>query len=294
LAVRLRPTFDWELCRHLLKWALPLGASLILISLSWKVDVVMLSLMKPAADVGLYGVAFKVVEVLIVLPGYIMVTLLPEFARLQDKRERLDEVVQKATSILQVGTTPIIVIFIVFAAQITDIVGGDKFAAATVVLQILMLGLALDFYNHILMNVLVAMNYQNRLMRISGSVLVLNVIVCLGLIPLWGPRGAAVAFVVSEAAWAVLLMFAVRGIATLPKFHRLPETLVAAGAMAAVGLLKLAPFAQGLSPVLVVCVGSVVSGAVYLAVIYALKAMPREVHLNLVMPLWTRLRPGPS
>jgi len=41
----------------------------------------------------------------------------------------------------------------------------------------------------------------------------------------------------------------------------------------------------------VLVVGGTLSTAAYVGALYAFKAMPREFHVNLVLPLWAKLRP---
>jgi hypothetical protein len=62
--------------------------------------------------------------------------------------------------------------------------------------------------------------------------------------------------------------------------------------MGAVTLIKLIPGVEAAGPVAVMLVGSALSLAAYTGALYALRAMPREIHANLVVPLWTKVRPG--
>jgi len=289
--VRLVPVLDAALGRQLLRWALPLGGAMLIHQLYWRVDMVMLSRLDTRAEVALYGLSFKMLDAVIVLPSFVLVTLMPEFARLANQRERFESVMQKAFSVMQVATVAVVVVFVGFASEIVRIVGGPQFAAATPVLQILMLAVAFSYFGGLLSQGFIAHNRQNRLLWISAVALPVNVVLNLALIPLLGARGAAAAFALSEGLILAALAWLYRGFARFPRPHLLPRVAAAGCAMASVALLKLFAFVDSLSPVLVLLAGASLALAVYVAALYALRAMPRELHASLVTPVWARLRP---
>ena len=61
--------------------AFPLGLSAILAALYLRFDMLMLSWMKPAADVGVYGLAFTIVEVTAVAPALFLGSMLSVFSK---------------------------------------------------------------------------------------------------------------------------------------------------------------------------------------------------------------------
>ena len=288
--VRFRPSWEVALSRQLLRWALPLGAALILTSLYWRIDIVLLSLIGESESVGIFGLAYKVVDTLYVLPTFVMLTLLPEFARLADNPARRDELVQKASTVMQVAIVALLVFTVAFAEEIVALAGGKEFDDAAVVLQILMLGVAAGFLRAVFTDALIAANRQVWLMYATGALLAVNVALNLALIPWLGARGAATAFAISEIAALIAVALLFRRIGTLPRPHRLARLLVAGAAMGVVTLLRFLPLADTAGPVAVLAVLGALSIAVYTAVLYALGAMPREVHSTLIAPLLVRLR----
>jgi O-antigen/teichoic acid export membrane protein len=294
--VRLRPTFDAGLLSQLLRWSLPVGGVLLLSSLHQQLGIILLSLLKPGSQVAFYGLAFKVVTALLVLPFYVLITLAPEYARLADNRRRLDEVVQKAFTAMEVSAAPILVLFVVFAPEITKVAGGSDFDGATPVLQILMPGVAVSFLGAIFGHVLISVNRQKWTLVATLVAVGANVILNLALIPIWGARGAAAAFTASEVAALACGITLFGRVGTVPKPYRVPQVLAAVAVMAGVSMVKLLPFAAAASPLLVLCVGGAASLGAYAACLYAFGAMPRELHMGLVLPVLTtvklRLRPS--
>lgn len=283
---------DLALSRQLFVWALPLGGAMVVHSLYWRIDLIILSLLSSDAEVGLYGLAYRVVDALVVIPGFVTISLLPEFARLAEKRERFRQTMEKALSVMQVGAFAVLVLFAAFAREFTQIVGGDDFTGAEGVLQVLMVGVALTYLTSVFAEAFVAFNRQKRLLVLSLVLLPVNVVLNLALIPAAGALGAALAFALTEALHLALLVMLYRGFATIPRPRQTAKVAVAAACMAAVALLKLLPFFAGLSAPVVLAAGGALSLSIYVAVLYRLGAMPPEIHLNLVVPLWSRLRPG--
>gem|GEM_PF-845329 len=288
--VRFRPAWDRALATQLLRWALPLGVVYILTSLYWRIDVILLSLAGSHEAVGIYGLAYKVVDTTYILPAFVMLTLLPAFARLAEQPGRRDELVRKAFTVMQVAVVPLVVFTIAFAGEIIALAGGEDFDGAVVVLRILMLGVAAGFLRAVFTEALIAVNRQVWLMYATAGLLAANVALNLALIPLWGARGAAAAFAATEAAGLVVATLLFARIGTVPRPHRLARVLLAGAAMAAVALLKLVgPVASAGPVVLLVALGAA-SFAAYAAALHALGAVPREVHSTLVDPVLARLR----
>jgi O-antigen/teichoic acid export membrane protein len=284
------PSPDLALGRKLFVWALPLGAAVLVHTLYWRLDLILLSLLKSKAEVALYAVPIKVVEAVIVLPSFIMITLTPELARLTREPVRFDQIVQKAFFAMQVGAVAVFVLFVAFAGELMRLVAGSEFAGSTVVLQILMVAVLFIYLGAVLGEGFVAHNRQGQLLWAMLALLVANVALNLALIPLAGARGAAAAGAVSEAFHFLALAWLYRRFASLPRLYRQRRVLLAACVMGSVALVKLLPFAGAAGPAVVLAVGGTLSLAVFAGALYALRAMPEEVHTGIVVPLWAWLK----
>jgi len=290
--VRLLPSLDLKHARQLLVWSLPFGGSLVLQQLYLRIDVILLSKLATGAEVALYGVAIKILEALLILPTFILITLLPEFARLASDRQRFAAIVEKAFSVMQVGGLGIAVFLAVFAPEIVQVAGGAEFSGAGVVLQIMTVVVLLAFPLAVFQNTFLAQDKQKYSLYVAAAVLPVNVGLNLALIPLWGAKGSALAWALSEICILAAFLFLYhRHVGRAPGLHRGPRLLAAALAMGSVSLLKVVPAVGDASPALLLAAGAVICPALYVAALYAFKAMPSEVHANVVLPLWTRLRP---
>jgi O-antigen/teichoic acid export membrane protein len=283
-------SFDLPLWRDLLRWSIPLGAAGALNTIYFRIDTILLSELASNRQVGMYGVAYKFVESFIVLPSFFMITLLPEFARLQQQHERVRQIMQKAFAVIGVAIPPMLILTAGFAPEIVRVVGGPGFADAALVLQILMLGVGISYFTGVFNEVLLATNRQGKLFKAMLMILPVNVALNFALIPMWGARGAAVAFTISEFLAFALSAWYCRYIGAFPKPEHGLGVLLAAGCMSLVLLLKLFSVVDSLAPILLLGLGALISLAVYAASLYAFRAMPPELHTGIVVPLWSKFR----
>ncbi len=286
--VRLWPVFDLALAGQLLRWALPLGAGILTTSLYAKLDLLILSWLSSKPEVAFYGLAFKVVETLVVLPTYVTITLLPEFSRLTENRDRLDEIMQKAFTVMAVAVVPLVVLILSMAPEISFVLGGPGFSGAATVLRILILGVAIIFFVSVLSQALVALNRQGALLRIALIGLLVNAVLNVLLISPLGADGAALAFLVTELVSLGLMVRLYRQEASAPRIYRPLALAFAGGAMAAV--VPPVRLALGDAPTLVLALAGSLGVAVYVAALYGSHAMPEEIDRTVLRPVWNRLR----
>jgi O-antigen/teichoic acid export membrane protein len=190
--------FDRRLARRLLADGLPLAAVIVIGLLHFRVDAVLLSLLRPAEDVGVYTVAYRFLEQSLVLPGVFMAAVFPLLAAAVRAGDAAD-VVRKAFSFLLVVGVPLALALVVLAEPLVALVAGDGFEAAALPLRILAPALVFTFVNAVFASLLIALNRQRALILVSLAGLTLNVLANLYAIPRFGYTGAAVTTVVSEA-----------------------------------------------------------------------------------------------
>lgn len=69
--------FDWELWKKVLIKAIPYGTALILSTIYFRIDSILISLIKDQSEVGVYAVALRVLEAFQIIPLYFMNSVLP-------------------------------------------------------------------------------------------------------------------------------------------------------------------------------------------------------------------------
>ena len=193
---RVRPARQGSL--RLIGLALPLGGTLLLNYLYFRLDVLLLSWMKSDVAVAQYGLAYRVLEGLMVLPSYVMLALFPTIARSENDRPRLAATIGTALAGLEPAALGMAGLVAIFSREIVVILGGQKYAAAAPALAILAVALAISYLSGVYGNALMALGRQRTLLWLSLGPLAANLVVNLALIPPLGVNGAAVALVVSE------------------------------------------------------------------------------------------------
>jgi len=287
--LRVGLAFDLRVWRQMLGWAVPQAGVLLLGALYFRFDAILLSLLRSDAQVGLYGVCYRVIDVLTLLPTYLMITVFPEIARQQAASARVRELVQGAVSSVLLAVIPICVLLLVFAPEVVEVAGGPRFAAATAVLRILLVAIVPLYVNTVFFSSLVALDQQGRLFRWLLATLALNVLLNLALIPALGARGAALALVVTESVALALGVRLYRVVGAELKI-RGPGRLALATmitAAAAIGLRAALQAAGGLhvvgglsattQAVLEVVLGGGVTMGIYLAAVRQLRAIPDDL-----------------
>jgi O-antigen/teichoic acid export membrane protein len=196
-----RPRLAWSraLLRPLLGAAVPIALVTTMSMLHFKIDAVLLSLLKPAEHVGIYNVAFRFFEYSLVLPGIFMAAVFPILTRaLATDKQEARAVIEKALDALLLVAVPLAAGTIVLAPFLVEIVAPSGFDAAVTPLRLLALGLVFAFANAVFAGAALALDRQRALVGVTAAGLALNVALNLILIPRYSYSGAAAATVVTE------------------------------------------------------------------------------------------------
>jgi len=222
--------FAWK---KVLKESYPLAASAIFVMIYFKLDTVMLSLMKPAQDVGIYGVAYKILESLIFFPAMfvgLIMPLLSKYAFLD--RLQFKKVAQKAFDILLIFAAPLAVGGIFLSGPIIKLVTGRGFEQSAGVLNILVVATAVIFFGALFSNMIVALGKQKALAKIYALGAVVNFSVNLVLIPKFSYWGAASSTLLTEILVTFLMLIVIKKtVGFLPGFGIGVKTFLATIAM---------------------------------------------------------------
>ncbi|MEP7162211.1 MAG: flippase [Candidatus Moraniibacteriota bacterium] len=232
--VRFRFDFDWPFWKHFVIEALPLGITTIITFTYFKMDTILLSFLRTSSDVGIYNVAYKIMENLIFFPAMLVGLIMPLLSRtIYHDRPRFQEIANKTLKVFLIIVLPIVIGTVFLAPHIVRIVSGAGFEASAQVLQVLIFSLAFIFFGHYFNMLLVVGNAQKRLMGVLLGVAFFNISLNLFLIRAYSYIGAAVTSALTE-----LLVIVVTGMLTyrvlhyFPRPDRLPSILTSAFLMA--------------------------------------------------------------
>jgi O-antigen/teichoic acid export membrane protein len=256
--------------RPLLVAALPLGLALAINSLYFRADTLIISVYEPYSQVGLYTLAYRILELGLVA-GYVFVsTTFPLLSQAVEHDEPgARRMIQVSTDVLVILGIPLVAGGLVLAPQVIELASGEDFADAAEPLRILLAAGALAWVNGVFGLALIAKNRQTSALWLNVSALAFNLGLNFLLIPPYGIVAAAIVTVASEAlilAGSYVLMR--RHFQFFPVPRTLPAAVVAAAAMA--GLLWVARDV----PVLILAPLGVL---VYAALLWAISPASRQV-----------------
>ena len=187
--------------------SIPLAITLLFNLVFFRADSFILTLTRTTAEVGVYGLAYKVFEVALVLPTFFMNAVYPLLLKQQNFQFPISNFQFKRTMRhsfwFLLGTSFVAVVVLWFAAPLLTMIKSD-FSASIPALRVLSLGLPFFFLTSLTMWTLIALKKQWALAGIYGLSMVINIALNLWLIPVYGYMAAAWITVLSEGV--VLLL----------------------------------------------------------------------------------------
>ena len=236
--VSLRPVIDPPYWRALFVGSLAIGLAIGLSQIYFRIDTLLLAMLRSSEEVGLYGAAYKFIELAQFAVAAVSVSLFPPLAGFVARRDpRTRGLVQKAFDVLLAGGVFGTILMLLFPSEIITFTAGSEYEDAAPALQLLAPYVLFAAVIAALWPVLLASGRDRALLATSLGVLVLNVALNLALIPPYGYKAAAVVSVLSEAAVLVPIALAVRREGLLPDLGYAPPVAIAGAVMVLAALL---------------------------------------------------------
>ncbi|MFA5030413.1 MAG: flippase [Patescibacteria group bacterium] len=264
--VKLRLRKDYRYWIFLLHETWPIAISIVLNLLYFRLDTIFLSVFRSLEEVGLYGAAYKILEILVTFPNMFIGLVMPVLSAVAFTNwDRFRVVFQRAFDVLMMGAIPLLIGGLILAEPLIVFVGGNEYAAAAPFFRILIVAVLFLFFGSLSGYTVTAINEQRRMVWAYLSVAILGIVLYLILIPLYGAYGAAIGTVVTEGsimlAGFVMIWKRAR---VLPSFRLFGKVLACSLVMG--GVLY---FSQSLH----VIISAVLGAAVYIGCMFASKAI---------------------
>lgn len=195
-----RLRFDWPTWRWLLGMAIPLGVVFALNNLYFKVDGIMLYIMKGSFDNGIYTAAYRVLETTVFASAFFVQAMTPYLSNyLEHKPEKAKTIIATGSEILLAMGAILATAIIFYSKEVILLLSGPEYLAAAIPLSMLALVATMLYVNSLLGQVLVLKDLRKILLTVSFLTLLFNVILNLYLIPKFSFVGTAAATLVTEA-----------------------------------------------------------------------------------------------
>lgn len=201
--------FDFSFWRTALRQSLPLAVANGLTIIYFSSGSFLLSLFRPAADVGIFRLAFKVLEGLIFFPAMFVGLIMPLLSAAIDDKEKFARIFQRGLDVLLIFAWPLVAGGYLLAEPIIVLLGGQNYGEAAAVLRTLMLAVGVIFLSTLFSYSLISFNLQKKLLIISAVGAIFNLAFNLAFIARYSYAAAAWSSFLTEGLVAILMLAAI-------------------------------------------------------------------------------------
>lgn len=267
--VGVRISANWHLWRSLLVKSIPLGLSIIFVSIYYNLGSVMLSFWKNDQTVGWYNADSKLILLLITFINLYYSAAYPVISRLmKPQADEAQRIVHITSKFMIVALIPVAAGATILAHPLLNLLYGAEFTPGAPALQVLIWTTLIMSVGTMYGFTLIAAGKRSTYMWGVAIGALVNVIVNAALIPRFSAVGAALGTVIAEFTVLIFMYVAMnRMIFWSPLLQYLPKPLFAGACMAA--LLWFLPYQNVL---VLIAIGA---GA-YLAVLVLVRGVTRD------------------
>ena len=152
LFIKTHGKFQLKLNRHLskkiLKQALPLGFSIILIQIIYSIDIVMLGFIRSDVEVGYYNAAYKIILPLILVGSIYFDAVFPVLSKYhKSSKESLKQLQSNNAKLMTIAALPLAITGTMLAGPLINQIYGTEYTNSTVAFQILIWAAAIIYLN---------------------------------------------------------------------------------------------------------------------------------------------------
>lgn len=201
---------DKEFCKMITIAALPFAASVILSSIYYSIDMVMLTNMVGSYATGIYNATYKLIGVLTLFYGIYSAVIFPVMSKFfKNDESMLLTLYEKSIKYLMLAIIPIAVATMHYSTDIIQLIYGHQYDASSSVLSILIWTVCLLFISGAGNTLLNASYKEVTVTKIYAIAAVFNVALNFILIPYLSYDGAAITTVLSDVLIVVVQSYVI-------------------------------------------------------------------------------------
>jgi O-antigen/teichoic acid export membrane protein len=272
----IRLNFHWPVWLAIVKKSWPIGLTIIFNLIYLRADTIFLSIFKSQNAVGLYGAAYRVVDVLITLPFIFAGIVLPIMTSswLEKRELQFQNVLQRSFDLMSIIAVPMVFGAYCLADTIMSTVAGEDFVLSGSILKILIIASSIIYLGTVFSHAVIAIDKQKAIIWAYLFVALTALAGYLFFIPSFSYFGAAWVTVYSELTIALASFYIVwKNTRFIPNVTVFLKSLLASIAMA----LVLWPISK-ISLAITLPLGVIV----YLLVLYITKGVSKKDILELI------------
>ena len=194
----------WDEAGRWLRESVHVGVGDTVRGFTWQLDTLLLGWLRPAAEVGIYSVAYRPLGPLNWIPRAVTAATFTSFARFAVTDARaLERSVAGTIRILWVVSLPLAVLLFVCAEAFVRILAGADYLEAVVPLRILVWIACFSFVSYPLGSIFTSTGRPQLYARLAIATFAIELVLELFLIPAWGYLGACAGSLAGEVFFAV-------------------------------------------------------------------------------------------
>lgn len=231
--VRLDWRFDWMTWKEVAHRTWPIAVSISFNLIYLMGGVIALTLTRPQAEVGLYGAARKILDVLTVIPIMFMGLVLPLLVKARHEGAASDwnRVMQKAFDFMAILALPLVAGTFVIGGELMVMLTTEEFAEAGPLLLVLILACAAVFFGSLFGHAVIAIKKQRPMIWGYALNAALAVLLNILFVPRFGATAAAWVTFATETFIAGATFFMIwRTTGFVPRFGTTLRAALAAAA----------------------------------------------------------------
>jgi len=198
--------------KKILKRAWPFALSMILMILYFKIDTVMLSVLKTDFIVGAYNAAYNIVLVVLGVIGLVNTSLLPFFSRKYREITKFRKFIVKYSLFLFCCAIIFVLVCFFLGGPIINLIYGQAYANSINLLQILCLVSLFLFPNTFFGLLLISLNKERFALFVNLISVIVNITFNILLIPPLGAVGAGIATIITSFSGSLIQILFLRKI----------------------------------------------------------------------------------
>jgi len=208
-----KPKYNFYYWKKIFKEALPYGLAIILSTIYFKIDVLLLSFLRGKHEIAIYGYPSSIIELLTIIPIYFMNSTLPTLSRaFEENRDKAKKIIRLAFNFLSLLAFPMVVGGLILARPLMNFIMNEKFLTgnvtgyfgADIAFQLLLFPALFAFLNTLFSFTLIASGKQAKLLKINFYGVLFNIVTNLIFIPQYGFVAAGITTIFSEIIIIIL------------------------------------------------------------------------------------------
>ncbi len=258
---------DLKIWKEVWSRSWPIAVSIFFNLLYLKGDILFLSFYRDQTEVGIYGVTYRILDMLTALPVMFMGILLPLIVNnwSAGNHKEFRTHVKRTFDVFMIAAVPIVIGTQVVADRLMRLIAGPGYEASGDVLRILIWAVLGVFLGALFGHIVVAINKQKPMVWGYIAVAIVTVVGFFLFIPTYGMWGAAWMTLFSEGLIALITFLVVYRVAKItPNLAVTIKALIASGVMFLVLKFYTSPF---------VLLDLLIAAVVYLVVMLAIRGI---------------------